>query len=245
MDEKEQENYLRNLVVIANYGKEALACLLKQEFSSKHMSLEHFVNSNQHTIYHLCFNKKKCCQCVHEWRAFVPTNRVLSESQLGIILDRNSSRLPCHNTQNVSDFCCCRAHCNLTTERFDVTLLRCFLTNFGTLWKVAPVEQAVNTILYYRNYYGHASETRISEGLFQQQKAEIEKAILDIYSFCKPSDVLSMKQRLTDSYCRSLDTVSCSKYLSGQLEEIRQQSSVEKEIQDIKDHIEHFGELHI
>ncbi|VDI15409.1 Hypothetical predicted protein [Mytilus galloprovincialis] len=227
MGDKDQDNYVRNLVVIANYGKEALACLLEYEVTSKHLSLEDFVNSNQHDIYHLCFNKKKCCQCVQGWKACVPTNRVLRESQLEIVLNKNISRYPCHKTKNVSDFCCCQALHNLTTERFDVTLLRCFLTNFGTLWKVAPVEQAVNTILRHRNDYGHASDTRISEGLFQQHKAEIENAILDIFSFCRPSAVLSMKQKLSDSYCRSLDTVSCSKYLSVLLEEIHLQSSLE------------------
>ncbi|CAG2225570.1 unnamed protein product [Mytilus edulis] len=64
MDKKERENFYRNTILIVDFTKCAFVELLELHLTGKHLSFEEFLNQNQHDLYHLCYNKARCCQCI-------------------------------------------------------------------------------------------------------------------------------------------------------------------------------------
>ncbi|CAC5370499.1 unnamed protein product [Mytilus coruscus] len=89
MAQKERENFYRNSTVIVDHGKESLSAVLDNDLSNTNMTFEDFINTHQHDIYHLCYNKFSCCQC--HGRRFVPANqsRIIYPDQLDILLDKS------------------------------------------------------------------------------------------------------------------------------------------------------------
>ncbi|CAG2207453.1 unnamed protein product [Mytilus edulis] len=132
--QKERENFYRISTIIVDHGKESLTLLLDNELNSNNQTLEDFINLNQHEIYHLCFNRYTCCQCVNrKLPRTTPASRVLHPDQLNILLDKNGKTLSCHNIKSTAQFCCCPAKAALTTKFLDLTLLRCLLINFASI----------------------------------------------------------------------------------------------------------------
>lgn len=128
MASKERENFYRNATIIVDHAKDSLVDILELHLTIKKLSFEDFINLHQHDIYHLCFNKRRCCQCPQGYT--FPHIRVLYPSQLEILLDKYGVALPCHAPGRRADFCCCLAKQGVTTNVLDITLARCLLINF-------------------------------------------------------------------------------------------------------------------
>ncbi|CAG2208798.1 unnamed protein product [Mytilus edulis] len=129
MTSKERENFLRNAILVVDHSKAALVSLVELDLQNIGQTFEQFVNTNQHEIYHL-YNSSLCCQCLPGHRP-PRSPRILHQSQMELLLDRSSLKLPCHNTGRRSDdFCCSMAKSGLCTDVLDLTLARCLLVNF-------------------------------------------------------------------------------------------------------------------
>ena len=129
MASKERENFCRNSILIVDHAKDSLVDVLELHLTINSLSFKDFINIHQHDIYHLCFNKKQCCQCPAQGYVS-PHNRVLCPSQLEILLDKNGMARSCHVPGRRADFCCCLAKPGVTTNVLDITLVRCLLINF-------------------------------------------------------------------------------------------------------------------
>ena len=124
MSGKEQENFCRNTILIVNNAKDSLVDVLELHLANNNsLSFEDFISLHQHDIYHLCFNKKQCCQCTQGY--VLPHNRVLHPPQLEILLDKNGVGRPCHVHGKQAHFCCYLAKPGVTTNVLDITLARC------------------------------------------------------------------------------------------------------------------------
>ncbi|CAG2207129.1 unnamed protein product [Mytilus edulis] len=128
MDKKERENFYRNTILIVDFTKCAFVELLELHLTGKHLSFEEFLNQNQHDLYHLCYNKARCCQCIRGNTLL--QNRVLSPEQLEVLFEKSGTKLPCHNHGRNAEFCCSKAKFEISTNILDVTLARCLLINF-------------------------------------------------------------------------------------------------------------------
>ncbi|XP_052081353.1 uncharacterized protein LOC127719334 [Mytilus californianus] len=128
MTSKERENFLRNAILVVDHSKAALVSLVELDVQKKGQTFEQFVNTNQHEIYHL-YNRSRCCQCPQGH--YPPrTSRILHQSQMELLFDLSSIKLPCHNTVRRSDdFCCSMARSGLCTDVLDLTLARCLLVH--------------------------------------------------------------------------------------------------------------------
>ena len=209
----ERENFYRISTIIVDHGKESLILLFVNELNACNQTLEDFINLNQHEIYHLCYNKYTCCQCINgKLPLTTPVSRVLHPDQLNIILDKTGQTLSCHNLKSTAQFCCCPAKTTLTTKHLDLTLLRCLLINFASICPPnSNIRLAVDDLIGYRNkLYVHAQEARYSDTDYILYKSQIEAVILSIAKSCKKEN--EMKQTLKDAEVRPLDETICQQY---------------------------------
>ncbi|VDI80457.1 Hypothetical predicted protein [Mytilus galloprovincialis] len=129
MTSKERENFLRNAILVVDHSKAVLVSLVELDVQNKGQTFDQLVTKNQHEIYHL-YNSSWCCQCPPGHRP-PRSPRILHQSQMELLFDRSSLKLPCHNTGRRSDdFCCSMARSGLCTDVLDLTLARCLLVNF-------------------------------------------------------------------------------------------------------------------
>ncbi|XP_063399602.1 uncharacterized protein LOC134684263 [Mytilus trossulus] len=234
--QKERENFYRISTIIVDHGKESLILLLDNELNSNNQTLEDFINLNQHDIYHLCFNRYTCCQCVNRKLPLTtPTSRVLHPDQLNILLDKNGKTLSCHNIKSKAQFCCCPAKSTLTTKHLDLTFLRCLLINFASICPPnSNIRLAVDDLIGHRNkLYGHAQEAKCSGTDYILYKSQIETVILTIAKSCNKKS--EMKQKLKDAEVRPLDEIICQQYQNCLLSDIRQNEEIKTEIYMIRE----------
>ena len=164
MANKERENFYKNSTLIVDHAKDSLVDVLELHLTLNNLSFEDFINLHQRGIYHLCFNQKKCCQCPQG--CVSPHSRVLHQSQLEILLDKNGVTRPCHVPGNQADFCCCLAKQGVTTNVLDITLARCLLINFcdDVFRRSYSLRGKIDTLHRMRNdVYGHVKEGRITD----------------------------------------------------------------------------------
>lgn len=129
MSQKERENFYRQTTRIVDHSRDAVVSLIELYVRRNLITFEVFINTNQHAIFHLCFNKKPCCQCVSRQIPFSYPNRVINESQLTLMIDANGSRFPSHIVNCKINFCCCKAKPNLSMDVLDFTIARVLLIN--------------------------------------------------------------------------------------------------------------------
>ncbi|XP_063417893.1 uncharacterized protein LOC134700430 [Mytilus trossulus] len=129
MSQKERENFYRQTTRIVDHSRDAVVSLIELYVRRNHITFEVFINTNQHAIFHLCFNKKPCCQCIRRQIPFSNPNRVVNESQLNLMIDTTGSRFPSHIVNSKIKFCCCKAKPNLSMEVLDFTIARVLLIN--------------------------------------------------------------------------------------------------------------------
>jgi hypothetical protein len=228
MASKERENFCRNAILIVDHAKDSLVDVLKLHLAlNNNLSFEDFINLHQHDIYHLCFNKRQCCQCPQGY--VLPHNRVLHPSQLEILRDKYGVTCQCNVQGKQADFCCCLAKPGVTTNVLDITLARCLLINFcdDVFKKSSSLWKNIDTLLQMRNdVYGHAKEGRITDVNYKIYKTEIESAILEIAKVCKNES--KKKQILMDLEKRSLDEALCKHYQTTLLEWIARETRLEE-----------------
>ncbi|CAG2207449.1 unnamed protein product [Mytilus edulis] len=229
---KERENFYRVSTIIVDHGKESLALLLDNELNSNNQTLEDFINLNQHEIYHLCFNRYACCQCLNGKLPL--TNRVLYPDQLNILLDKTGQQLPCHTIRSTLQFCCCPAKATLTTKHLDLTLLRCLLINFASICSPnSNIRLAVVDLIGYRNkLFGHAQEARYSDTDYTLYINQIEAVILTIAKSCNKES--EMKQKLKDAEVRPLDETICQQYQNCLLYDNQRNEDITKEMKTLR-----------
>lgn len=228
MMDKARENFYRSATVIVDHGKEAMTAVLDDDLSKRNLTFVDFINQNQHEIYHLCYNRRPCCQCINNRIPLgTPSSRILHENQLDVLLDKSGPRLPNHNPQTRSTFCCCLAKPNLSSACLDITLTRCLLLNFAVNCRTTPhLKQTIENLIEYRNkIYGHAKEAKITDADYQKYKTALEHILLTIARFCKFED--RMKQNLLDAEQRPLDSTILLQYQNFLLQELKQQSDTE------------------
>ncbi|CAC5379421.1 unnamed protein product [Mytilus coruscus] len=132
MTQKQQENFLKNAILIVDHTKTSLIALVDLDLQNKCLTFEQFLNKNQHEAYHLCYNRSKCCQCVLSYS--LPSVRVIHPAQLELLYDKLSPKLTCHGRivklRTLPPVCCSLAQTRISTNVLDITLARCILTNF-------------------------------------------------------------------------------------------------------------------
>lgn len=132
MTQKEQENFLKNAILIVDHTKNALIALVDLDLQNKSLTFEQFLNKNRHEAYHLCYNRGKCCQCVPSY--MLPSGRIIYPAQLEILYDKLSPKLACHGRilrlRAMPPVCCSLAQTGISTNILDISLARCILTNF-------------------------------------------------------------------------------------------------------------------
>ncbi|VDI66474.1 Hypothetical predicted protein [Mytilus galloprovincialis] len=238
MTNKARENFYRSATVIVDHGKEAMTAVLDDDLSKRNLTFVDFINQNQHELYHLCYNRRPCCQCINNRIPLgTPSSRILHENQLDVLLDKSGPRLPNHNPQTRSTFCCCLAKHNLSSACLDITLTRCLLLNFAVNCRTTPhLKQTIENLIEYRNkIYGHAKEAKITDADYQKYKTALEHILLTIARFCKFED--RMKQNLLDAEQRPLDSTILLQYQNFLLQELKQQSDTENKLEEIQQQI--------
>lgn len=132
MTQKEQENFLKNAILIVDHTKTALIALVDLDLQNKSLTFEQFLNKNRHKAYHLCYNRGKCCQCVPSY--MLPSVRIIHPAQLELLYDKLSPKLACHGSisrrMTFPPVCCSSAQNGISTNVLDISLARCILTNF-------------------------------------------------------------------------------------------------------------------
>ena len=182
---KERENFCRNNILIVDHVTNSLVDVLKKHLAINTLSFENFIKLHQHDIYHLCFNKRQCCQSPP--RCVLPHNRVLNPQQLEKLLDKDEVARPCHVPRIRADFCFWLAKPDVTTDVLDITLVKCLLINFcDDVFRTSPsLRENIDTLHQMRNVYGHAKQGRITDGVYRIDKNKIESAILEIAKVCE------------------------------------------------------------
>lgn len=222
MTQKHRENFYRTSTVLVEHGKEVLVLLLEEDLSTRNLALIDFVNLNQHTIYHLCYNKHPCCQCTRgTLPRNTPTKRVLYPSQLDILFDKVGPTMTGHDLNSRSQFCCSTAKQSLTSACMDLTLLRCLLINFVPSCTGAVRQDVEDLIKHRNNLHGHSQEGKISAADYSVYKTQIESVILSIAKQCNKEQII--RQRLNDATVRPLDDTICTQYQITLLDEIRRE----------------------
>jgi hypothetical protein len=99
-----QDTVMRQYISLCTLttAKDSLVDVLELHLANNNsLSFEDFISLHQHDIYHLCFNKKQCCQCTQGY--VLPHNRVLHPPQLEILLDKNGLLAKCSSNTSTSE----------------------------------------------------------------------------------------------------------------------------------------------
>lgn len=229
MAQKELERYYRHSTLILVHGKEALSAVLENDLANRNLTFEDFINRYQHAIYHLCYNKSPCCQCIT--RRFLPKIRILYPGQLDLLLDTSGSTLYGHNpnTSQTSQYCCRPAKQSLSTSNLDTTLLRCLLMNFALNCQTNSVlMQDIDDLFEYRNIlFCHVKDARLTDSYYAKHETDAEGIILRIARFCNIEN--EMRQKLNDASQRPLDESFFMQYQNILIE----QSMYKKETKEV------------
>lgn len=140
-----EKNYNRMTTGIMKYGAKCKRQLLNKHLKTLNLSLQDFLIKYQHILYHLCFNRP--CACNHNTKCALPRNRVLYESQLETLFEKQSNvRLPGHKGKR--DFCCCNVK-QIETEDLEISLLHCILINccLDVFWNCCLTECTLEKFL--------------------------------------------------------------------------------------------------
>lgn len=184
MDQKERENFYRSTSLIVDHIKEGFVDLITFSLNlTGYASFEDFINFCQHELYHMCYNRDRCCQCSRGY--ILPKSRILYPSQLDLLFTRSGPQKICHNITRRRDFCCCVAKSGLNTSVLDVTLARCLLINF------------CHEVFWYDCLTFHSKT--LEEFLSQNKHHLFHSYVITKCCKCPASYVLSNKSALLDN----------------------------------------------
>lgn len=164
-------------------------------------TLESFLNSNKHDIFHLWNSNNRCSLCYRNY-TFPVSNMKLRQDQWNILFN------PVYDPRNAS------ANTGITISDIENDLA-CSILN-----TLCPLRVYVEKLTKLRNtMLGHATTAEIDRNTFKDKWKELEECLLYISKHCNRE--LDMKADLENLKERSLDPVLCIKYHNSLLEDIQ------------------------
>lgn len=130
---KEEENFNLIMQLFLNVATPILALFLDNCLTSRNLNLESFLNTNQHSLYHMCFTNKICCKCSTD-RINV-SRRFLAVEQLKLIFDCSTPTPSGHD-----GLCCASAKPEISTNDLDASFINSLLLTFfkKDFWDFLP-----------------------------------------------------------------------------------------------------------
>lgn len=169
-------------------------------------TLEYFLNSNKHDIFHLWKSTSKCSLCSPTYILPVP-NMKLHEDQWNILF--NPVKDPRNATANIG----------ITINNINNTNLACVILN-----NFCYLKMCVEKLTKLRNtMFAHATTAEIDKKIFKEKWKELEECLLYIAKHCNRE--IEMKADLENVMERSLDSNLCEKYRLSLLEQIKNRNT--------------------
>ncbi|OPL21160.1 hypothetical protein AM593_01343, partial [Mytilus galloprovincialis] len=196
--QKERENFYRHSSVVLDLGKEALGMLLKHEISKSKITFLDFLSESRHDIYHCVY--ATCCQCPY-YKPKKFKEHELSIHHLEILLNEKGKKCPEHRPGDFPQLCCSPVNHNLTIDKLDYVLLKCFLASFQLPFYV---KQAVDDIETCRNEsFNKAEVAGLAYVKYLEFKRDIQEALLIVCRYCNTEE--EMMKKLKEVMSRPLD----------------------------------------
>lgn len=171
-------------------------------------TLESFLNSNKHDIYHLLENTSKCSLC-NPTDTLPNSEFKLRQDQWNILF--NPVNDPSHATANVG----------ITISKLNNSL-ECAILN-----TLCHLKMYVEKLTKLRNtMVAHATSANIDRNIFKVKWKEMEECLLYIAKHCDRE--LEMKADLENLMERSLDSDLCDKYRLSLLELLKDRNTDKK-----------------
>ncbi|VDI79734.1 Hypothetical predicted protein [Mytilus galloprovincialis] len=199
-EQKERENYFRFSLVTTEIINYAYQKLIEMELKRKSISLEEFINLNQHRIQHMSINKS-CCQCTSK-AVIQETNIcaiVLQTPEMKVLFDDQKKRRPGHSEQEHNTYCCCYAKSGIQLSSL-TTKIANILLNFCThdqeiIIVVKQLQEVVDefnyttssanltNVEYQYNYSSIALDALKKIGMYCHKEDEINLKLQDVQRF--------------------------------------------------------------
>ncbi|VDI63604.1 Hypothetical predicted protein, partial [Mytilus galloprovincialis] len=175
--------------------------------TSHSQTLEQFLNSNKHTIYHLWKNNQNCCQCKPGF-IFPCNDSLITENEWKIMF--SSLLSPCENDRKrmstgSSSVCSVGATPGIATQNINLEVQRFILQ------KCSHISKAVDFLVEQRNLrFAHVPEAKIPDSDFKLFLKDIETHLLGISRVCGKET--HVKNILRDLHSKPLSLNMLRKY---------------------------------
>ncbi|XP_052065565.1 uncharacterized protein LOC127705286 [Mytilus californianus] len=203
----------------------------------KGVTLEQFLNSNRHILYHLWKSNTKCCKCQPDF--ILPCNApLIMESEWKKMF--NSTLPPCENDRKrpaigAMSICSFTASQCITVQQIHFELQNIIIQCS------CSTRKSVEKLVELRNLtFGHAKKASMSCTEFNTFMSEAEDAILDIATVCGKEDYY--RQMLLDLRDKPLDSRMFCQYEKVLLRTISNYEDIIKDNEVLKDGIDSLEE---
>ncbi|VDI44553.1 Hypothetical predicted protein [Mytilus galloprovincialis] len=175
--------------------------------TSHSQTLEQFLNSNKHTIYHLWKNNQNCCQCKPGF-IFPCNDSLITENEWKSMF--SSLLSPCENDRKrmstgSSSVCSVGATPGIATQNINLEVQRFILQ------KCSHISKAVDFLVEQRNLrFAHVPEAKIPDSDFKLFLKDIETHLLGISRVCGKET--HVKNILRDLHSKPLSLNMLRKY---------------------------------
>ncbi|CAG2227429.1 unnamed protein product [Mytilus edulis] len=204
----------------------------KVGITSQDQTLEKFLNSNKHTIYHLWKNNQNCCQCPSGF--IFPCDRfIITEHEWKSMFSSQLS--PCENDRKrmstgSSSLCSVGATPGIKPQDINPEIQRFILQ------KCSHISKAVDFLVEQRNSrFAHVPEARIPDSDFRLFLKDIENHLLGIARVCgKETHNINLQHRTTrQSIPRLVDKSTKIRKIEERVDAL--ENSVAKITEEFKD----------
>ncbi|CAC5423106.1 unnamed protein product [Mytilus coruscus] len=212
---KERENYFRFSIVTAEIINYAYQILIEMELKRRSISLEEFINLNQHEIQHMN-NNESCCQCTGPVVIKATKFRAIyiQTAEMKMLFDDKKKRLPGHSDQTQNTYCCCYAKSGIKLSSLTTKIANILLVNFCTHdQEITIVAKELQEVVDAFNYTTTAANLTDVE----YQKKYSSKAIgalTRIGMYCRKEDAINLKLQDVQRfivYRKNLETLRLAK----------------------------------
>ncbi|VDI47785.1 Hypothetical predicted protein [Mytilus galloprovincialis] len=189
-------------------------------------TLEQFLNSKKHVIYHLWKNNQKCCQCPPGF-IFPRDISIITENEWRDMF--NSVLLPCFDDRKRTSTETTSVCSVAARPGIDVKDLHPEIQGLILKW-CCSVRDSVEKLVTFRHLnFGHVENAKLSHANFKKISKETEECILHIASFCKKDQIV--KDALNNLHSRPIDATLCSHYQNILLENINRNEAISENIE--------------
>ncbi|CAC5400191.1 unnamed protein product [Mytilus coruscus] len=167
------ENFVRMFMLLVEVAVGVIRAFLEDKI--KPDNFESFLQQHRHDLYHLCYNRGRCCSC--GLSPTFPTQAVIRKAQLDILFVQR----PGVNCSSNSRVCSCSyiATPNIQLNTIDITLCFAIINNFITLDK--NQNDFLNDIRVVRNEISHfAHQHDITSVEFDRMWKKVIKASIHL-----------------------------------------------------------------